>query len=276
MPFATRFAPSPTGYLHRGHAFSALTAFAAAREAGGRFILRIEDLDQGRCRLEFEAAMFEDLAWLGLTWETPVLRQSERMQHYAAALQRLIDQGLVYRCFKTRKHIMAESQNAPHGPGEAVRGSPLPASEEASALNQGRAFAWRLRLDRCRDVLAARWDDLGFEADGAWTRADPARFGDAVLARKEFPASYHLASVWDDAAQGITHVIRGADLADAPHLHVLIQALLDLPTPAYRHHPLILGADGKRLAKRDQAETLCALRAAGTAPAALRDGLGFS
>jgi glutamyl-Q tRNA(Asp) synthetase len=276
MPFATRFAPSPTGHLHRGHAFSALTAFAAAQAAGGRFILRIEDLDQGRCRPEFEAAILEDLAWLGLSWETPVWRQSHRMAAYAAALQRLIDQGLVYRCFRTRKEIMAESQNAPHRLGEVVRGGPPRADEEHAALAAGRPFAWRLWLDRCRESLGPRWDALGFEADGVWVKADPARFGDAILARKEFPASYHLASVCDDAAQGITHVIRGADLADAAHLHVLIQALLDLPSPIYRHHRLILGADGKRLAKRDQAETLRALRAAGMTPHALCRDLGLA
>jgi glutamyl-Q tRNA(Asp) synthetase len=268
MAFVTRFAPSPTGYLHLGHAFSALTAFEAARAAGGRFLLRIEDIDEGRRRPEFEAAIYEDLAWLGLTWETPVRRQSEHMPEYRAALDRLIAAGLIYRDFRTRKEILAESLNAPHGAGDIVRGGPSP--DEAELLADGRPFAWRLWLDRCRDRLGARWDALGFEADGVWVKADAARLGDAIIARKDFPASYHLACVHDDALQEITDVIRGEDLRDAAHLHVLLQALLDLPTLRYRHHRLILGPQGKRLAKRDRAAALRELQLSGRTPAEVR------
>ncbi len=268
----TRFAPSPTGYLHLGHAFAALSAYEAA--AGGRFLLRIEDTDHTRCRPEFETAILEDLAWLGLVWETPVRRQSEHMGDYQRALDRLIDAGLVYRCFRTRKEIMAEIPHAPHATGDIVRGGPIVPAEEARLLNEGRAFAWRLWLDRCRDHLGARWNALSFEADGATVWADPERLGDAILARKEFPASYHLACVHDDALQGITLVVRGEDLREAAHLHVLLQALLGYPTPAYRHHRLILGADGRRLAKRDQAATLRSLREGGETPASVRVMVG--
>jgi glutamyl-Q tRNA(Asp) synthetase len=260
----TRFAPSPTGYLHLGHAYSALLA----HEAGERFLLRIEDLDAGRCRPEYEAAIYEDLAWLGLAWETPVRRQSDHLDDYAGALQTLIDRGLVYRDFRTRREIAAESVNAPHGAGDIVHGRP--AADEAARLAAGDAFAWRLSLARAREALGPRWEALAFEADGVVTRAAPGRLGDVVLGRKEFPASYHLASVWDDALQGVTLVVRGEDLAEAAHLHVLLQALLGLPTPRYRHHRLIRGADGKRLAKRDAALTLRALRAAGIDAAEVR------
>ncbi len=270
MSFVTRFAPSPTGYLHLGHAFSALTAFDAARAAGGRFLLRIEDLDPARRRPEFEAAIMEDLAWLAIAWEKPVRRQSEHMREYAAALRTLIDRGLVYRCFRTRKEIMAEIPHAPHAPADIVRSAPLPPDEEAAKLAAGDAFAWRLWLDRCRDALGPAWDDLRFQADGEWRTADPCRLGDAIVARKEFPASYHLACVCDDALQGVTHVIRGEDLSEAAHLHVLLQKLLGLPHPLYRHHTLVLDEHGKRLAKRDQAATLRALRQTGKSPADIR------
>lgn len=273
--FVTRFAPSPTGRLHLGHAFSALTAFDAARDAGGRFLLRIEDLDQGRSRAEFETAIFEDLAWLGVEWEESVRRQSEHLSDYAAALQRLEAKGLLYRCFKTRKELAAEAANAPHGAAEVVRGGPLPPLEELDRTLAGDPFAFRLSLDRARRLLGPRWDALGFEADGVRTKAEPERLGDVILARKEFLASYHLASVLDDALQGVTCVIRGEDLAEAAHLHVLLQALLDLPTPEYRHHRLVLGPDGKRLAKRDQAATLAALREGGASPEDVRLRLGL-
>jgi glutamyl-Q tRNA(Asp) synthetase len=258
-----------------GHAFSALTAFDAAQGAGGRFILRIEDIDQGRRRPAFEAAIFEDLRWLGIAWETPVRRQAAHMGDYERALERLIADGLVYRCFRTRKEVMAESVSAPHGPAPAFRGGPLAAAEEASRLAAGGAFAWRLSLDRAHEHLGRSWDELGFEADGRWVKAEPERLGDAILARKDFPTSYHLASVHDDALQGVTHVIRGEDLREAAHLHALLQALLGLPTPVYRHHRLILGADGKRLAKRDQAATLASLRGAGVTPGEVRRKLGL-
>lgn len=271
MSFVTRFAPSPTGYLHLGHALSALTAFDAARAAGGRFLLRIEDIDQGRARPEFEAAIFEDLAWLGLAWEEPVRRQSEHMAEYAGALQSLIDRQLVYRCFRTRKEIAEAIASAPHGElGEAFRGEALPPEEETERLAAGEAFAWRLSLKKARAALGPAYFTLVFEDETGLVRAEPERHGDVVLARKDFPTSYHLASVWDDALAGVTHVIRGEDLRDAAHLHVLLQKLLDLPQPVYRHHRLVLGEDGKRLAKRDQSATLRALRESGKTAADVR------
>lgn len=264
MTFVTRFAPSPTGYLHLGHAFSALTAFDAAQAAGGRFLLRIEDIDQGRARPEFEAAIFEDLAWLGVLWQEPVRRQSEHMADYETALQSLIDRQLVYRCFRTRKEVAEAIASAPHGEiEEAFRGEALPPEEETAKLEAGEVFAWRLSLKKVRAALGPAYFALVFEDETGPVRAEPDRHGDVVLARKDFGASYHLASVWDDALAGVTHVIRGEDLRQAAHLQVLLQKLLDLPQPIYRHHRLILGADGKRLAKRDSAATLRALRESG-------------
>lgn len=276
MSFVTRFAPSPTGLLHLGHALSALTAFDAARAAGGRFLLRIEDIDQGRARPEFEAAILEDLAWLGLEWETPVRRQSEHMSEYAGALQHLIDRQLVYRCFRTRKEIAEAIASAPHGASEErFRGEALPADEEAAKLAAGEPFAWRLSLKKARAALGPAYFALVYEDETGVVRAEPELHGDVVLARKDFPTSYHLASVWDDALQGVTHVIRGDDLREAAPLHVLLQKLLGLPQPVYRHHPLVLGEDGKRLAKRDQAATLRALREIGKTPADVRAMVGL-
>ena len=276
MSFVTRFAPSPTGHLHLGHAFSALTAFDAAQAAGGRFVLRIEDIDQGRSRLEFETAIFEDLAWLGVVWEEPVRRQSGYMGDYERALQSLIDRQLVYRCFRTRKEIAGAIATAPHGePEEAFRGEALPPEEEKAKLDAGEAFAWRLSLKKARAALGPGYFTLVFEDETGLVRAEPEKHGDVVLARKDFGTSYHLASVWDDALQGVTHVIRGEDLRDAAHLHVLLQKLLELAQPTYRHHRLILGEDGKRLAKRDQAATLRALRESGKTPADLRAMAGL-
>jgi glutamyl-Q tRNA(Asp) synthetase len=271
MVFVTRFAPSPTGYLHLGHAFSALTTYDAAREAGERFLLRVEDIDQGRVRPEFEATIFEDLAWLGLAWEEPVRRQSEHMTEYEAALRGLIDRELVYRDFRTRREIAEAIASAPHGESsEVFIGGALPPDEEKAKLGAGEPFAWRLSLKKARAALGPAYFALVFEDETGRVRAEPDKLGDVVLARKDFPASYHLASVWDDALQGVTHVIRGEDLRESAHLHVLLQKLLDLPQPVYRHHKLILGPDGKRLAKRDQAATLRALRESGTTPADVR------
>lgn len=275
MSFVTRFAPSPTGLLHLGHALSALTAFEAARAAGGRFLLRIEDIDLGRSRAEFDAGIIEDLTWLGLEWEEPVRRQSAHMSEYAGVLQQLIDHGLAYRCFRTRKEIAEAIASAPHdGGGEVFRGEPLPAAEEAERLAAGEAFAWRLSLKKARALLGPAYFTLVFEDETGLVRAEPERHGDVVLGRKDFPASYHLASVWDDALQGVTHVIRGEDLRAAAHLHVLLQKLLGLPQPVYRHHRLVLGEDGKRLAKRDAAATLRALRESGRTPEDVRVMLG--
>lgn len=279
MTFVTRFAPSPTGYLHRGHAFSALTAFQAARDAGGRFLLRIEDIDATRCRPEYDVAIFEDLAWLGLDWEEPVRRQSEHLADYHAAIEVLRRRGLVYRCFKTRKEI--DIGRAPHEPAIPYVGAPLPANEESERLKRGEAFAWRLSLAAAREALGG-FEGLTFVEEGAGPvgetgviQARPETAGDIVLARKDVGVAYHLAVVHDDALQGVTHIVRGHDLFEAAHIQRLLQALLDLPTPTYRHHGLLVGPDGKRYAKRDKAQTLRELRATGLSPADLRSELGF-
>ena len=280
-PFVTRFAPSPTGRLHRGHAYSALCAFEAARAARGRFILRIEDIDATRCRPEFETGIYEDLAWLGLEWETPVLRQSEHMADYEAALARLTANGLTYRCFRTRKEIAEAMASAPHGAMEVFRGGPLPAEDEAARLAAGEPFAWRLSLEAARQALGG-FDTLTFREDGEGPggecgeiAARPELGGDVVLARKDVGVAYHLAVTVDDARQNISHVVRGQDLFEATHVQRLLQTLLGLPAPVYRHHRLLLGPDGKRFAKRDRAETLESLRARGVTPGELRRELGF-
>lgn len=268
----TRFAPSPTGYLHLGHAYSALQGFRAARAAGGRFLLRIEDIDAARCRPEYEAAILEDLSWLGLDWDGPVRRQSAHFADYAAALARLEGLGLLYPCFCTRREIareIASSAAAPHGPEDAPYPGTcrrLSTAERAERLAAGRAYA--LRLDVAKAARRAGplcW----FEEGRGEIAAEPARLGDVVLARKDVPASYHLSVVCDDAAQGVTLVTRGRDLFHATHLHRLLQALLGLPSPRYRHHRLIAGEGGARLAKRDQAATLRAFRSEGTSAAEL-------
>lgn len=277
----TRFAPSPTGYLHRGHAFSALSAHAAAQTAGGRFLLRIEDIDAARCRPEFERAVYEDLAWLGLSWEAPVRRQSERLADYAGALQQLAERGLIYRCFRTRREVAEEIGRAPHGAMEVFRGAPLPAQEETRRMIAGEPFAWRLSLSAAATALGG-FEGLRFIEEGAEPNGEhgeicarPELGGDVVLGRKNLGVAYHLAVVFDDALQGVTHVVRGQDLFEATHVQRLLQALLSLPTPVYRHHRLLIGPDGRRYAKRDQAETLRELRAGGATPAALRREMGF-
>lgn len=279
--FVTRFAPSPTGYLHRGHAFSALTASQAAREAHGRFLLRIEDIDRTRCRPEYEAAIYEDLAWLGLRWETPVRRQSDHMDDYGKALRELAERGLLYRCFKTRREIAEAIESAPHGAMEAYRGEPLPPAEEERRVEAGEPYAWRLSLTHAERVLGG-FAHLTFLEEGegpggehGLIQARPEIGGDVVLARKDVGVAYHLAVVVDDALQEIDHVVRGQDLFEAAHVQRLLQALLGLPTPTYRHHRLLTGPDGKRFAKRDRAETLRDLRQAGKTAAQIRGELGF-
>ncbi|MBX3477338.1 MAG: tRNA glutamyl-Q(34) synthetase GluQRS [Brevundimonas sp.] len=280
--FATRFAPSPTGRLHLGHAFSALTAWMAARETSGRFVLRIEDTDFTRCRPEYEAGAYEDLAWLGLDWETPVRRQSEHRPDYDAALETLRDQGVLYRCFRTRKELMALAGAAPHGDdpadAQAFTGGPAPADEEAERLARGEAFAWRLSL-RAAEARLGGFDRLTWVEEGLEPgprRAAPQMLGDMVVGRKDIGAGYVIASVVDDAAQGMTHIVRGVDLAPITSMQRVLQALLDLPTPVYRHHRLILGPDGRRLAKRDRAATLADLRERGVTAQAVRKQLGFA
>lgn len=267
-----RFAPSPTGRLHRGHAFSALTSWRACRAVAGAFRLRIEDIDRIRCRPEFEAGVIEDLTWLGLDWDGPVLRQTERGAAYEAALDRLVEEGLAYRCFRTRREVAEAMTRAPHG-GEAIFfGQRLPAQEERTRRAAGEAFAWRLDVREA----AKRAGPLDFLETGAGPAGEtgrqtalPGSAGDIVLARRDIGVAYHLAVVVDDAFQGVTTVVRGCDLFGATHVQRLIQALLGLPAPTYHHHRLLVGPDGKRYAKRDRAETLQALREQGVTPAQL-------
>ncbi len=280
QPFVTRFAPSPTGRLHRGHAFSALTAWTAAMAAGGRFLLRIEDIDADRCRPEYEASIYRDLIWLGLDWEEPVRRQSEHLVDYEAALERLRARGLVYRCFRTRKEVARAIASAPHGPSEdaqALTAGPLHPHEEDRFLEEDRPFAWRLSMAAARAALGPAWDGLSYDEERRGRLAvDPGAGGDVVLARKGLGVAYHLAVVVDDALQGVTQVIRGEDLIEAVPVQRLLQELLGLPEPGYRHHELILDAEGRRFAKRRGGETVSDLRAAGMDPAVLRGELGFS
>ncbi|MBX7210511.1 MAG: tRNA glutamyl-Q(34) synthetase GluQRS [Verrucomicrobiaceae bacterium] len=280
MSVVTRFAPSPTGWLHLGHAFAALFAHAQAARAGGRFLIRLEDIDPTRVRPEYESAIYDDLAWLGLTWETPVRRQSEHFDDYRRALAKLSALGVLYPCFCTRKEIqdeIARAGQAPHGPdGPHYPGTcrGRPAAEAADRVAGGQPYALRLDVTKAASLAghALHWADL----DRGMQKADPAVFGDVVLARKETPASYHLAVVVDDAIQGITLVTRGEDLFEATHLHRLLQELLRLPVPQWRHHRLISDEAGRRLAKRDDARSLRALRELGWTPERVREAVGFS
>jgi glutamyl-Q tRNA(Asp) synthetase len=279
----TRFAPSPTGFLHLGHAHSALlghrTARAAAKESGGRFLLRLEDIDRTRCKPEFENAIYDDLHWLGLDWEEPVRRQSDHFADYAAALARLESDGLLYPCFCSRKDIAAAA-SAPHEgeiviyPGTCRELDPILAAERKEA---GAPFALRLNTTEA----ARRSGPLAFleaEPDGSnlrETRAEPEQFGDVVLGRRDTPASYHLCATLDDHLQGVSLVIRGEDLRPATHLHRLLQAVLGLASPQYRHHVLLTNESGTRLSKRDGAMALQALRDLGLSAAAVRKMAGF-
>ncbi len=288
MPPVTRFAPSPTGLLHLGHAYSAQFA-AEAAGLDGQFLLRIEGIDGGRSRPEFEAAIYEDLAWLGLEWETPVRRQAEHFSEYGAAVAGLQRKGLLYPCFCTRSDIQREIANAasaPHPPlGVFVNGPFGPegaiypgtcrhmtSAEQHQRMDAGTPYALRLRMDDAMTRTGPlSWHD---EVMGEM-HATPDIFGDVVLARKDMPASYHLACTWDDALQGVTLVTRGEDLAPVTHIHRLLQALWSLPTPQYHHHALLMGHDGKKLSKRDQAPTLRALREAGKTKEDVMKLIGF-
>ena len=274
LSIVTRFAPSPTGHLHLGHAASALIAHRRAREAGGRFLLRIEDIDRARCRTEFTTAILEDLAWLGLDWDGDVRVQSEHMGEYRAALDALEAMGLLYPCFCTRAEIaaaIAASASAPHGPDAPYPGTcrGLHPATAAARIEAGTPYALRLRMDaavgRC-DPARLRYHEEG----AGWLDADPRPAGDIVLARKDTPASYHLCVTHDDARQGVTLVTRGEDLRRATPIHVLLQAIFDWPTPRYFHHELLTDETGRRLAKRDRASTLRALRQRGATPDAVR------
>ncbi|MDV3458764.1 glutamyl-Q tRNA(Asp) synthetase [Sphingomonas sp. HF-S4] len=305
MVVHTRFAPSPTGRLHLGHAYSALPAHDFARSAGGNFSLRIEDIDGTRSRPEHVDAILRDLEWLGLEWDGEVTFQSQRLHLYEAALDRLRGMGLLYPCFCTRADIAA-SLSAPHGADGALYPGTC---RGLAAPDLRRPHSWRLDVAKALKILPGTGRGTAPEGGGGggvpqgtplvesalhqppagpprsgedlywhdfsagWVRADPRSHGDVILARKDAPASYHLAVTVDDAAQGITHVVRGKDLFEATHVHRLLQALLGLPTPEYRHHALLTGPDGQRLAKRHGAPTLEALRLAGEDGRALADQL---
>lgn len=276
--FITRFAPSPTGPLHLGHAFSAMLAHDMARAAGGTFLLRIDDLDQSRCRPEWEAQIFDDLRWLGLDWPRPVLRQSTRLSRYRAALQTLWERGLLYPCTCTRADIRAAAsapqEGAPlNGPdGLIYPGTCRPAIPATGAMPTDVA----LRLDMARALGQLDNELIINEKNHTYAPKDmTATVGDVVLARRDMGASYHLSVVLDDADQHVTHVIRGEDLREATQIHVLLQRLLGLPTPAYHHHRLIRDEHGKRLAKRDDARALATWRANGASPHDIRAMVGL-
>jgi glutamyl-Q tRNA(Asp) synthetase len=288
MPPVFRFAPSPNGYLHLGHALSALLNADMARAAGGRLLLRIENIDATRCRPEYETAIDEDLAWLGLRWEQPVRRQSEHLDDYRAALARLDAMGLVYPSFESRAEIARlvaareargpwprDPDGAPLYPGAAKS---MPAEERDVRIVAGQSYALRLDMQ----AALARTDPLtwtetaqGSEGETGTVAADPARWGDVILARKDVPGSYHLSVVIDDAAQGVTDVVRGRDLFHATSVHRLLQALLGLPAPRYHHHRLLLDADGAKLSKSTRATGLRELRAQGLTPSEIRRRTGL-
>jgi len=281
-----RFAPSPNGFLHLGHAFSALLNADLARARPGRFLLRIEDIDTARCRPEYEAAICEDLAWLGLIWEEPVRRQSEHFEDYRAALAKLAAMGLTYASFESRAEIarlVAEREargpwprdpdGAPLYPGNA---HPVSAAERDRRVRAGEPYA--LRLDMAAAIARTgplTWREIGPDGTIATIAADPAAWGDIILARKETPTSYHVSVVVDDAAQGVTEVVRGRDLYRATDLHRLLQTLLGLPAPAYHHHRLILDRDGNKQSKSTQATGLRELRAQGASAADFRKRVGL-
>ncbi|MGD9916193.1 MAG: tRNA glutamyl-Q(34) synthetase GluQRS [Rhizobiaceae bacterium] len=287
---ALRFAPSPNGELHLGHAYSALANQRMTRALGGRLLLRIEDIDVTRCTPEFEAGIYRDLEWLGIEWEEPVRRQSQHFGEYSALLDRLIAAELVYPAFMSRGEVRAritelqarratwprDPDGAPLYPGDDRQ---LSKRERKRRLATGEPFAWRLDMQAALARLGRRprWTALA-DIDASATEtveADPARWGDVVLARREIPTSYHLAVVADDALQQITHVVRGQDLLHATDVHALLQALLGLPAPAYFHHPLVEGPDGRKLSKSQHATGLRVLREAGETPASIRERLGF-
>jgi glutamyl-Q tRNA(Asp) synthetase len=283
-----RFAPSPNGYLHLGHALSALLDFGMARAAGGKFLLRIEDIDATRCRSEFETAIYEDLAWLGLEWEEPVRRQSDHLDAYRDALARLAGEGLIYPSFESRAEIMRlvqereatapwprDPDGTPLYPGDAKRIAP----EERERRSAEGPYAVRLDMNAAIERTGAlTWVEIDERPNGSRETllAQPEAWGDVVLARKETPTSYHLSVVVDDGLQGVTHVVRGQDLQQATSVHRVLQALLDLPTPVYHHHRLILGEDGRKLSKSTSATALRELRAQGITPADIRRMVGLA
>ena len=285
-PPVFRFAPSPNGFLHLGHAFSALLNDEMARASGGRFLLRIEDIDRARCRPDFERGIYEDLAWLGLTWEMPVRRQSEHLADYQPALKRLAEMDLLYPSFESRAELRRlalersrkepwprDPDGAPLYPGEAKS---LSQAERRRLMALGAPFALRLDMDRAiAKTGRLTWTETGPTAETGLVEASPQAWGDVVLARKEVATSYHLSVVVDDALQGITHVVRGADLFWATSVHRLLQRLLDLPEPVYHHHRLIVDEEGHKLAKSTRATALRELRAQGLRPTDIRRMIGL-
>jgi glutamyl-Q tRNA(Asp) synthetase len=276
-----RFAPSPTGALHLGHALSALTDFDLAQAAGGRFLLRIEDTDPTRCRPEYEAAIRDELRWLGLSWEEPVRRQSEHIADYRAAIDRLAAMGLVYPAFMSRGEVAAATAGAdwPRDPDGAPLYPPADRdrdpAEARALIDAGAPHALRLDMEKAAELAGPLfWRESGFES-GQTVEAAPRAHGDVLLVGRDRPASYHIAVVVDDALQGITHVVRGRDLYAATSVHVLLQKLLGLPAPRYHHHRLITDASGRKLSKSDRDMALAALRAAGRTPADIRRMVGL-
>lgn len=285
-PPVFRFAPSPNGDLHLGHAYSALVSSDLAAAFGGRFLLRIEDIDIGRCRPEFEASILDDLAWLGLVWETPVRRQSEHLDYYSQTLARLDALDLLYPCFATRSEIARASGPAPARDPDGGVLYPglyraLDEKEAACRKEAGEPYALRLKMDKALAIARKRTgNDLMFRAfsrDGREQTciANPERWGDVVVARKDVPTSYHLAVVVDDALQGVTHITRGQDLLAATDVHRLLQVLLELPEPLYHHHDLILDDAGRKLSKRDRDTSLRSLRDSGLSADDIRHRIGL-
>lgn len=285
-----RFAPSPNGDLHLGHAYSALLNARLAMETGGRLLLRIEDIDVARCTPEFEEGIYRDLAWLGIEWEEPVRRQSDHFADYAEALDRLVDAGLAYPSFMSRgeaRALIVEAEAAGREWPRDPDGVPLfptverrlSPSERRARIDDGEPFAWRLDIDAAlaHAPKPLLWDEQGSGPAGETGRiaANPAAWGDVVIARKEVPTSYHLAVVVDDALQGVTHVVRGRDLFHATGIQRLLQELLGLSAPVYLHHDLVLGDDGRKLSKSKRDTGLAALRAAGLTPADIARMVGL-
>jgi glutamyl-Q tRNA(Asp) synthetase len=287
VSYTTRFAPSPTGPLHLGHAFSALTAFDRARDRDGQFLLRIEDIDRQRSKPEWEAQIYDDLHWLGLTWPEKVLRQSERLQVYREALADLWGRDLLFVCTCNRRDILAAvsapQEGAPMGPDGVIYPGTCRHRTRSSGAEIPSGAALRLHMERAMETLAD--DTFEFEETGGVAARGRVIFtpgeavstlGDIVLSRRDFPGSYHLSVVLDDAGQSVTEVVRGADLFDATKIHVILQRLLELPRPSYHHHRLIRDAAGKRLAKRDDARSIAAFRADGASPADIRSMVGLT
>ena len=279
-----RFAPSPNGYLHLGHGYSALLNHHMARERGGRFLLRIEDIDIGRSRPEYEAAIYEDLAWLGIEWEQPVMRQSDRFAAYELALEQLGEAGLVFPCFCSRSDIAhnvgdlddwpCDPDGQPLYPGTCRH---LDAHERNRRLSSGRSAARRLDMIAALDRVEGKvvWQEFMETNEGRYISAEPSLWGDAVLGRKDVPTSYHLAVVVDDAAQGVTDIVRGEDLFGATSLHRLLQTLLGLPAPNYHHHPLLTDDEGLKLSKSTRSKSLRELRAEGVTAVEIRKRVGL-